>query len=277
MMFIKSLKDQLTKRKVNKSYVIWYDSITIKGELKWQNELNYNNKPFFDVTDGIFLNYTWNEENLDRSKKMAGERLYDVYVGVDIFGRNFYGGGGFNTAAALEKIRERNLSAGLFAFAWTKEILPGDFHINDRIFWSKLTPLLFTHGTKQLPFKTDFNRGYGLMYYKNGVIASENPWFDMSKQSFQYSYLKCHNPENDDIDAAIVMNIIEIRQLLQFENALMDPEKSKQYDILNTRLKSLYSQIKPAMIEYAMHDAYHGGGCLRIGPIPKVNRIIFIV
>ena len=54
---------------------------------------------FFDVCDGIFLNYFWKESSLERSKQLSSElgRTHDVYVGVDIFGRGCYGGGGFNT------------------------------------------------------------------------------------------------------------------------------------------------------------------------------------
>jgi len=52
---------------------------------------------FFDACDGIFLNYTWKEEGLDESLAAAGARCHDVYVGVDVFGRNCYGGGGFNS------------------------------------------------------------------------------------------------------------------------------------------------------------------------------------
>lgn len=54
---------------------------------------------FFDVCDGIFLNYVWKEENLERSVAQAGARALDVFVGVDIFGRNCFGGGGFNSNA----------------------------------------------------------------------------------------------------------------------------------------------------------------------------------
>jgi mannosyl-glycoprotein endo-beta-N-acetylglucosaminidase len=39
--------------------IIWYDAVTIEGKLEWQNQLNQLNKPFFDVCDGIFLNYCW--------------------------------------------------------------------------------------------------------------------------------------------------------------------------------------------------------------------------
>jgi hypothetical protein len=54
-------------------------------------------RTFFDNCDGIFLNYTWTEENLETSADNAGSRHLNVYVGVDVFGRNCYGGGGFNT------------------------------------------------------------------------------------------------------------------------------------------------------------------------------------
>ena len=54
---------------------------------------------FFDVCDGIFLNYCWKNENLEKSKALAVEagRPYDVYVGIDVFGRGCLGDGGFNT------------------------------------------------------------------------------------------------------------------------------------------------------------------------------------
>jgi mannosyl-glycoprotein endo-beta-N-acetylglucosaminidase len=54
-------------------------------------------RPFFDACDGIFLNYTWKEDDLRLSREKSGERWRDVFVGVDVFGRNCFGGGGFNT------------------------------------------------------------------------------------------------------------------------------------------------------------------------------------
>lgn len=52
---------------------------------------------FFDACDGIFLNYGWNEAQLLQSRGAAGQnRISDVYVGVDVFGRSCFGGGGYN-------------------------------------------------------------------------------------------------------------------------------------------------------------------------------------
>lgn len=109
--FVKYLTEEL--HKINDEFlIIWYDSVTADGLLKWQNELNENNmyvsiieiinfliiyfyRCYFNVCDGIFLNYTWSTVNLKRSAHNAMERILDVFVGVDVFGRNFYGGGGF--------------------------------------------------------------------------------------------------------------------------------------------------------------------------------------
>ena len=54
---------------------------------------------FFDVCDGIFLNYLMTREKLQRSKAVAREtdRQFDVYAGIDVFGRGTPSGGGFNS------------------------------------------------------------------------------------------------------------------------------------------------------------------------------------
>lgn len=71
--------------------VIWYDSITIDGYLKWQNELNEKNEDFFVLCDGIFTNYTWNQTELDRMSHFVSDKYphkrKNVFVGIDIFGR----------------------------------------------------------------------------------------------------------------------------------------------------------------------------------------------
>ena len=61
--FVKELTQKMHESNSN-SKVIWYDSVTIDGKLDWQNSLNDLNSPFFDLCDGIFLNYTWTEEKL---------------------------------------------------------------------------------------------------------------------------------------------------------------------------------------------------------------------
>ena len=106
----------LKQHRGDKGLVIWYDSVTREGKLRWQDALNVKNRCFFDACDGIFLNYTWKpEKHLEQSVIEAGERLKDVFVGVDVFGRNCFGGGGWNTRAAVREATSRGLSVAIFA------------------------------------------------------------------------------------------------------------------------------------------------------------------
>lgn len=75
---------------VPQALVIWYDSIVENGSLSWQNELNERNKSFFDVSDGILLNYAWGEGHLQRSADAVVGRAEDmarIFVGIDVFAR----------------------------------------------------------------------------------------------------------------------------------------------------------------------------------------------
>ena len=174
----------------SEAVILWYDSVTLEGKLDWQNELNSSNEDFFDACDGIFLNYTrtpgeqpkytyiiwivcsysmhilrtFFTENLEASKSLAlsKNRLKDVFVGVDVFGRGCFGGGGFNTNKAMEVIRQQNMSAALFAPSWTWEIaeraelaaeadagqMELDFAQREHAFWNLLEPFLFFRGPK---------------------------------------------------------------------------------------------------------------------------------
>ena len=141
------------------SMVIWYDSvISPEGELKWQNELNEKNQCFLDACDAIFLNYTWNNDNLRRSYLMshALSRNHDVFVGIDVFGRNCFGGGGMSCNLAVEEIAKHELSVAIFASGWTHEVLGADhFTRNEYLFWSALG-LGVHHWPVSLPLCTSF-------------------------------------------------------------------------------------------------------------------------
>ena len=87
------------------SQVIWYDAVTTSGVLEWQDTLNKHNLPFFDAADAIFINYTWKEETPQLAAAVAGARRSQVYMGVDVFGRNTFGGGGMTCDVALRAAR----------------------------------------------------------------------------------------------------------------------------------------------------------------------------
>ncbi len=168
--------------------LIWYDAVSLQnGKLDWQNELNQHNETAFELCDGIFLNYGWKVENLERSLSNAGARQFDVYVGVDVFGRGCHGGGGFNSDLAMSVIRSYNLSAAIFGFGWTHETQASDFNFFtvERQFWAKLLPYLFVHVPNRVPFETRFNPGVGVNPSR-GVS-----WYNLSTQSFQLTFPSC--------------------------------------------------------------------------------------
>lgn len=138
-------------------------------------EGTFCDRDYFDACDGIFLNYTWTAEHLSRTVAQAGSRILDVFVGVDIFGRNCFGGGGFNTSAALSVVRcEMGLSTAMFAPGWVYEHFPDDFSAQSCKFWSLILPYLSIRGpAASLPFHTSFCPGYGQVEYSKGQVCLE--------------------------------------------------------------------------------------------------------
>ncbi|CAH6776499.1 cytosolic endo-beta-N-acetylglucosaminidase isoform X2 [Phodopus roborovskii] len=183
--FLQYLTTQLHQH-VPGGLVLWYDSVVQSGQLKWQNELNEQNRIFFDSCDGFFTNYNWREDHLQRMVAQAGERLADVYVGVDVFARSDVVGGRFDTDKSLELIRKHGFSAALFAPGWVYECLEkSDFFQNQDKFWRLLERFLPTHSICSLPFVTSFCLGLGtrrVCYGKEQVVG---PWYHPSAQETQ--------------------------------------------------------------------------------------------
>lgn len=59
---------------------------------------------FFNLTDGLFTNYWWNEELLKKSIQLKNKSAKKLYIGSDCFGRNTYEGGMYHTYKAANKI-----------------------------------------------------------------------------------------------------------------------------------------------------------------------------
>ncbi|KAM7069064.1 cytosolic endo-beta-N-acetylglucosaminidase [Molossus nigricans] len=183
--FLQYLTSQLHQQ-VPGGLVLWYDSVVSTGQLRWQDELNEHNRVFFDSCDGIFTNYNWREEHLERMRGQAGERLADVYVGVDVFARGHVVGGRFDTNKSLELIRKHGFSAALFAPGWVYECLEKtEFFQNQDRFWSLLTRYLPTHSICSLPFVTSFCLGLGTRRVCYGQEEAVGPWYHPSAQELQ--------------------------------------------------------------------------------------------
>ncbi|XP_047983700.1 cytosolic endo-beta-N-acetylglucosaminidase 1-like isoform X1 [Salvia hispanica] len=170
------------------SLVIWYDSVTVDGDLNWQNQLNDKNKPFFDLCDGIFVNYSWEEDFPKQSAEVAADRNFDVYMGIDVFGRGTYGGGQWTTNVALDVIKKADVSAAIFAPGWVYETKqPPDFQTAQNRWWGLVEKSwgIVQNYPKVLPFYSNFNQGHGYHIYADGKQISSNQWNDLSSQSFQ--------------------------------------------------------------------------------------------
>eukprot|EP00050_Salpingoeca_kvevrii_P022588 m.128667 g.128667 ORF g.128667 m.128667 type:complete len:821 (-) comp9754_c0_seq1:37-2499(-) len=184
---VQSLTQQLHAARPG-SIVIWYDSVTIYGQLRWQNELNHANKAFFDACDGIFLNYHWAPDSLKRSK-LGHQRPQDVYVGIDVFGRGTFGGGGWTCNKALEEITAAGLSTALFAPGWLFENNPvQNFRENLKRFWKPFQAHFQSRPLARLPLHTTFCTGKGHHFSVDGHIVWEHEWANLSAQSILPSF-----------------------------------------------------------------------------------------
>ncbi|KAK3014089.1 hypothetical protein RJ639_009494 [Escallonia herrerae] len=179
--------------------VIWYDSITVNGDLNWQNQLNDSNKPFFDICDGIFINYSWLKDYPKQSATVAGNRKFDVYMGIDVFGRNTYGGGQWTTNVALDVIKKDDVSAAIFAPGWVYETKqPPNFQTAQNRWWGLVEKSwgIIQHYPNAFPFYSNpfedpeflmyFPLGHGYHISFDGVKVSDAPWNNVSCQSFQF-------------------------------------------------------------------------------------------
>ncbi|XP_050560748.1 uncharacterized protein LOC118264433 isoform X2 [Spodoptera frugiperda] len=183
--------------------LLWYDSVTVSGTLNWQNKLNEKNMAFFEACDGLFTNYSWTKEDVAASVAAAGSRVTDLYIGIDVWGRNFFGGGQFNTQEAVKVVHAAGCSLAVFAPAWTHEALGAEHasaeqaaaqqdmelyakvELRERALWGSLWPFLNTRVPNQLPFQTSFCRGLGKKRYLYGEVLSPSPWYNLRHQQYQ--------------------------------------------------------------------------------------------
>ncbi|RNF14440.1 putative endo-beta-N-acetylglucosaminidase [Trypanosoma conorhini] len=175
--------------------VVWYDAVTIDGDLCHQNGLTERNKAFFDAGDGLFTNYNWRPNRLVVSTALAGDRARDVYVGVDVFGRGVYGGGGYNSDKAVRCAAAAQLSVALFAPGWTLEVEGGGrrevFLHSDAEMWARVQgffrPKQVAYDT--LPLWTCFRSDVGKQFFVNGecVVGGGShavEWCQLSQAHF---------------------------------------------------------------------------------------------
>ncbi|OKY26551.1 hypothetical protein BI291_11410 [Thalassotalea sp. PP2-459] len=82
----------LTKNAPSEMEIHWYDSMLLDGSVRWQNQLNEKNIPYFQqenqrFSDAMFINYWWNEDMINASNhlvKQVNRSPYDLYFGADL-------------------------------------------------------------------------------------------------------------------------------------------------------------------------------------------------
>ncbi|KAF0296327.1 Cytosolic endo-beta-N-acetylglucosaminidase [Amphibalanus amphitrite] len=254
------------------SRVIWYDSVTRDGELRWQDQLNELNECFFRLCDGIFLNYCWTPAGLAASQRRAGPRRRDVYVGVDVFGRGCPGGGGFNSVQPVAEARWLGLSAALFAPGWTHERLGAErFAAAEDALWDRLARLLPVSGPARLPLVTSFCQGRGLRRYSHGQVTDESPWHRLSCQQRQPSHLQGSRPADlplTDADGRPVPAAFQLSCPAAL-GAAEDGERAERWRAERRRIEAVCaageSPLQPGWLaHHTLEDALDGGGCLAL-------------
>ncbi|KAL3365552.1 hypothetical protein AABB24_010592 [Solanum stoloniferum] len=109
-------------------------------------------------------------------------------MGIDVFGRNTYGGGQWTTNLALDAIKRDNVSAAIFAPGWVYETkqLP-DFQTAQNRWWALVEKSwdISQNYPRTLPFYSNFDQGHGYQFTVDGKQMSQTPWNNISSQSFQ--------------------------------------------------------------------------------------------
>jgi endo-beta-N-acetylglucosaminidase D len=180
-------------KKVNpNSEIHWYDSNYIYGSLSYENELNKKNVCMFQdkntlVTDGFFINYSWNMQGLQTSVKTTEQvkrNLNDVYVGMYLPELEF-------SDTIKEKIKcilKQNLSIGLWGLIYQREKSNSRYQLdyNNEELWSQISTVIKPK-TIDNTFNTCFSDGFGYTLYGDGIKLSNYPWGCMSQQDIMLS------------------------------------------------------------------------------------------
>ncbi|MEG1287385.1 MAG: discoidin domain-containing protein [Clostridium sp.] len=202
--------------------IMWYDSMTVEGEMDWQNALTDKNDYFLvdgdknAVADSMFLNFWWTnkkhieKELLKNSNKRAeevGVNPYDLYAGVDIQAN------GVSTPIRWDLFENgpssNFTSLGLYCPSWTffSSNTIEEFENKENRLWVNefKDPSIPTEtkGTEwkgistyaieksvvnTLPFTTNFNMGNGYNFFVNGEKVSERDWNNRSLGDIMPTY-----------------------------------------------------------------------------------------
>lgn len=195
--------------------LVYYDSMTVDGEMDWQNALTDKNAAYMADADGnavaddMFLNFWWTNDSLAdkellKASAQKAEEIgispYDLYAGMDVQAN------GYMTAERWDLFENPEggtwTSLGLYcpSWAWQSSSDPTDMEKKENVMWvnGKGDPSVdveYTDPTAwrgvstyvvertaltELPFTTNFNVGNGYNFFLNGEKASAMDWNNRS-------------------------------------------------------------------------------------------------
>lgn len=203
------------KEKAAELELIYYDSMTIDGQMDWQNGLTERNLAFLKteegktVADKMFLNFWWTtekyapEELLKSSKELAEQKEidpYTLYAGIDLQSK------GYETEINWSLFENPEggtyTSLGLYCPSWTyfSADMIQDFWKQENKLWVNAegnpaseskelgdtqwrgisTYVVERTAITKAPFVTNFCTGNGYGFYKNGEQISMLDWNNRS-------------------------------------------------------------------------------------------------
>ena len=83
--FLKQFKEATN----GKYEIMWYDAMTVEGEMDWQNQMNDKNKAFVidaegnELADSMFLNFWWTTDKLAPEELLKKSNEYAQSVGYN--------------------------------------------------------------------------------------------------------------------------------------------------------------------------------------------------
>ncbi len=211
------------KEKAPELELVYYDSMTVDGEMDWQNALTDKNVSYLktedgaDVADSMFLNFWWTtdklapDELLKASAALAAEKQidpYDLYAGIDLQSRGYdtpikwnlfeNPDGGTYTSLGLYCPSWSYFSSQMIQDFWKKENklwvnAKGDPSVDmefsgDTDWRGVSTYVVERTALTTLPFVTNFSTGNGYGFYKNGELISMLDWNNRSLSDILPTY-----------------------------------------------------------------------------------------
>lgn len=230
--FLKQFKEATN----GKYEIMWYDAMTVEGEMDWQNQMNDKNKAFVidaegnELADSMFLNFWWTtdklapEELLKKSNEYAQSVGYNpkkLFAGIDMQAN---GTGTPIKWNLLENGDDPLVSIGLYCPSWSffsaEDI--NQFHEKEsRIYvnefqdpskdsqaegaeWRGLSKFAIEKSVvNSAPFTTNFNMGNGYNFFIKGEKVSNLDWNNRSLGDVMPTYRWIIEGEGNTIKPSI--------------------------------------------------------------------------